>query len=78
MKGHCQVVEDDIEALQDRLSRAVAAKELLEAQLLEPPAPSSSTEVVEADGILAPQNALQKAGQRDEHVILDQHITGFL
>lgn len=34
-RGVSQVVEDDIEALQDRLSRAVAAKELLEAQLLE-------------------------------------------
>ena len=38
-----QVVEDDIECLQDRLTRAVAAKELLELQLSEPVAPSHAS-----------------------------------
>ena len=35
-----QVVEDDIDCLQDRLARAVVAKELLELQLSEPVAAS--------------------------------------
>ncbi|CAL1140086.1 unnamed protein product [Cladocopium goreaui] len=38
-----KVVEDDIECLQDRLTRAVAAKELLELQLSEPVAPSHAS-----------------------------------
>lgn len=41
-----QVIEEDIDDLQERLARAVQAKELLEAQLFVPP-PASTTSPLE-------------------------------
>ncbi|CAK9024176.1 Acyl-CoA-binding domain-containing protein 6 [Durusdinium trenchii] len=55
-----KVAEQDIEMLQERLQRAVEAKELLEAQLTEPPASHHSTMLSDAE-ILAPITALQQA-----------------
>jgi len=58
-----KVIEEDIDDLQERLARAVQAKELLEAQLFVPP-PASTTSTVptgSAEGVLAPQNAIQQA-----------------